>query len=257
MLNLKTDGLILEDYHKNTVIGEFSGRDSVAAILKAYEDGVDYILPIATFAGTEYGNFDSITENYTKLKNRVESLYGDQKKLYPLLEDNDEKLWHLLNGRLVSVLQSKYNFYNPCIGCHLYFHVTKLKYAKELSKRIISGERESHDGKLKVNQLHETLEVYKSVLKSLGFELLMPLQEVVDGEEVKRLIGWDWAEGKDHPKCVLSGNYRDLNGKAIFNSDDLNIFLEQYIKIIGITAGQYVLGEVTFEALTQKIKEIL
>lgn len=257
MLNLKTDVPISEDYHKNTVIGEFSGRDSVAAILKAYEDGIDYILPIATFAGTEYGDFDSIVENYTKLKNRVNFLYGNQKKLYPILEYNDEKLWHLLNGRFVSVLQSNYNFYNPCIGCHLYFHVTKLKYAKKLSKRIITGERESHDGKLKVNQLHETLEVYKSVLKSLGFELLMPLQDVLKGEEVTQLIGWDWSEGKDHPKCVLSGNYRDINGKAIFDSEELNIFLEQYIKPIGVTAGRYVLGEITFEALTQKIKEIL
>ena len=171
MLNLNDEKIVLDDYHKETVIGEFSGRDSVAAILKAYEDGVDYILPIATFAGTEYGNFETIIDNYNKLKKRVESLYGDQKKLYALLEYNDEKLWHLLNGRFASVLQSKFNFYNPCIGCHLYFHVTKLKYAKGLSGRIISGERESHDGRIKVNQLHETLEAYKSVLNSLGYEL--------------------------------------------------------------------------------------
>jgi len=257
MLNLKIEKFISDNYNKTTVIGEFSGRDSVAAILKAYEEGVDYILPIATFAGTEYGNFNSIIENYRKLKVRVESLYGNQKILYPLIEYNDEKLWHLLNGRFASVLQSRYKFYNPCIGCHLYFHVTKLKYAKDLSKRIISGERESHDGKLKVNQLHETLEAYKTVVKSLGYELFMPLQEVFEGEEVSRLIGWDWAEGKDHPKCVLSGNYRDIGGKSIYNSDELNSFLEQYIKIIGISAGQYVLGEITFETLTQKIKDVL
>ncbi len=54
-----------KNYNKKTVIGEFSGRDSVAAILKAFEDeDIDYILPVATFAGTEYGDFNVI---YKKL----------------------------------------------------------------------------------------------------------------------------------------------------------------------------------------------
>lgn len=43
----------------DTVIGEFAGRDSVAAILKALEDdSITNILPIATFAPTEYGDFE-------------------------------------------------------------------------------------------------------------------------------------------------------------------------------------------------------
>jgi len=255
MLSIKNNTFDSNNYHKNTVIGEFSGRDSVAAILKAYEDGIDYILPVATFAGTEYGNFDSITDNYVKLKERVDNLYGDKKTLYPLIEHNDEKLWHLLNGRFSTLLHSKYNFYSPCIGCHLYFHLTKLKFAKDLSKVIISGERESHDGRIKVNQLHETLETYKSVIKNHGYELMMPLQTVTDGDEVENLIGWDWQEGQDHPKCVLSGNYRDVDGKAVYDLESLNRFLDFYIKMVGHYGGQYVLGQLDFETLTQIIKD--
>jgi len=40
-------------YHPSTVVGEFSGRDSVAAIMKAFEsEDIKYILPVASFAGS-------------------------------------------------------------------------------------------------------------------------------------------------------------------------------------------------------------
>ncbi len=245
----------VNNYDTSTVIGEFSGRDSAAAIIKAFEqDDVTYILPIASFAGTEYGDFDSIYENYLKLKERIELLYGDKKTLYPLLEHNNEKLWHLVNGRYTSEMINRYKFYNPCIGCHLYFHVTKIKYAEKLSKRIISGERESHDGKVKVNQLKQSLESYKSILNTLGFELMMPLQHMNKGSEVEDLIGWDWPEGKDHPKCVLSGNYRGVSGQAIYKELLLTIFLKKYITPIGLAMGDYVLDQITYDELNERIK---
>lgn len=244
-------------YHPETVVGEFSGRDSVAAILKAYEEGTKYILPIATFAGTEYGDFNSIFRNYQKLAKRVESLYGQDKVLYPLIEYNDQYLWRLINGRFISRMVEKFGFYNPCLGCHLYFHLTKLPFAKKLSKKIISGERESHDGKIKVNQLHDTLETYKAVLKVMNYELIMPLQTIKDGHKVEELIGWDWQEGKDHPKCVLSGNYRDHSGKAIYDQAEHSYFLDQYIYEMGIQFARYVLKEIDEEQLLKHIEEKL
>jgi len=246
-----------KEYSSDTVIGEFSGRDSVAAIMKAFEsDDVNYILPIATFAGTEYGDFDVLYENYLMLKEQVRLRYGYDKIVYDLVEYSDEKLWHLLNGRFATELVNRFGFYNPCIGCHLYFHLTKLKFADKFSKKIISGERASHDGRLKVNQLPEVLRTYRKVLRDLGYNLIMPIEQA-DGEEVERLIGWDWDEGKAHPKCVLSGNYRNTEGKALYNKDQLDDFLTHYIDRVGLIAGDYVLGNISIKVLESSIKEIL
>jgi len=245
-----------KSFDPTTIIGEFSGRDSVAAILKAFEDDdVKYILPIATFAGTEYGNYDVIHDNYLHLRYRVEELYGSNKVLYPLIEHSREDIWAIMNGRPTGLLTEKYGFYSPCIGCHLYFHLTKLEFASQLSGKIISGERESHDGRVKVNQLGVTLDTYVQVIKELGCELIMPLRHMEDGSEVERLIGWDWKEGFAHPECVLSGNYRDVQGKASYKDDVLELFLSQYIKPVGQIVGEYLMSQNV--DLSQLKKEVL
>lgn len=246
------------DYHTSTVIGEFSGRDSVAAILKAFEDeSINYILPIATFSGTEYGDYNSIYENYIKTKTYVDEKFKGKKILYPLIEYNRSDIWHMMNGKVITQLNKKYGFYNPCIGCHLYFHLTKLPFASMLSKRIISGERASHDGRIKVNQLELTLSCYKDVLGDLGYELLMPLEHESSGDQVQNLIGWTWDEGADHPKCILSGNYRDSDGRALYDEDLLKRFLKEYIGPIGDVVGRYLLGATTLETVHKTMKELL
>jgi len=247
-----------EAMSSDTVIGEFSGRDSVAAIMKAFEfENVNAILPIATFAGTEYGNYDILYDNYLQLKEQVSKQYGDTKVLHELLEYSDQRLWHLLNGRYTTELINKYGFYIPCIGCHLYFHLTKLKYANRLSRKIVSGERSSHDGRIKVNQLPEVLESYRNVMTKLGYELIMPIEHMAEGNDVESLIGWNWDEGESHPKCVLSGNYRDISGKAVYDEMQLDDFLESYIEKIGYAAGEYVLGRKTLEEVEKIIKGLL
>ncbi|MCF8037391.1 MAG: hypothetical protein K9K62_11005, partial [Desulfobacteraceae bacterium] len=43
--------------------------------------------------------------------------------------------------------------YTPCTGCHLYLHAVRIPLARMLGNvPIIGGERESHSGKVKVNQ---------------------------------------------------------------------------------------------------------
>lgn len=250
----------VEQYSPETVIGEFSGRDSVAAIMKAFEDeSINYILPIASFAGSEFGDYDVIYRNYEQTAAIVEKKYGDRKVLYPLFEFSNPKVWKLLNGRFMSVLSQKYNFYTPCIGCHLYFHLIKIPFAKMLSGRVISGERTSHDGRKKVNQLSQALDAYQSVLKSVGIELMMPVREVMDGAVVEELIGHDWEEGANHPSCILSGNYRDINGKAIFNEDAVNDFLETFLIPAGKLMASHLFyeGALNLDQLKSELQEIL
>lgn len=250
---------VVTELPEDTVIGEFSGRDSVAAILKALESSdINNVLPIASFAGTEYGDLQSIKANYEKLQKRVAALYGDNKKIHPLIVYSRPELWRVFNGRFTTLLIERYGFYNPCIACHLYFHLIRLPFAKSLGNRIISGERESHDGRIKVNQLGQSLDLYQSVIEHFGVELLMPIRHVASGEEIEELIGWDWGEGKNHPQCVFSGNYRDLAGEALFNEEDLNSYLQSFLFNSGIEVGRFILEEDTnFDKLMEKVSRYI
>lgn len=247
----------IEKYNSKTVIGEFSGRDSVAAIMKAFEK-YDYILPIASFAGTEYGDYNIIYENYLKTKEIVNKRYKGKKTLYPLIEYNDFELWKVLNGRVMTLLIKKYDFFTPCIGCHLYFHLTKIPFARNLSKIILSGERESHDGKKKINQLGKSLDAYQKVIKKSNCQLEMPIRKVYDGQVINDLIGYKWEEGKSHPSCVLSGNYRDINYKTIYDNKRLDKFLNDFL----IPAGKIIVNyleknENSFKKLEKRILDII
>lgn len=247
-----------KNYDPRTVIGEFSGRDSVAAIMKAFEsDDINYVLPVASFAGSEYGDFDEIYRNFESVQKVVKDRYGKTKVLYPLLEYNREDLWHLMNGRFLAKVTKKFGFVTPCIGCHLYFHLIKLNFAKNLSNRVISGERESHDGRIKLNQHSLSLDAYINVMKYFDVELLMPIRRVGDGKIIEDLIGFSWVEGKGHPKCVLSGNYRDVNGKAIIDLKQLQNYLENYLVILGQMVGEYILDhDEDMDELREKIQRI-
>lgn len=249
----------IEAYNKDTVIGEFSGRDSVAAIMKAFEsEDINYILPIATFAGTEYGDFDMLYDNYKKLVQIVEKRYGNKKIVYPLLEYSDFEVWSLMNGRYMAQIASVYGYMTPCIGCHLYFHLTKLWFASNLSGKIISGERESHDGRIKVNQLGICLDLYAEVIAECGCELIMPIRNVEGGDSIEALIGWEWEEGKGHPKCLFSGNYRDCNGKAIYSNEELERYLGEYLKKVGILVGKHILDkEGDIRILSKEVSKLI
>ncbi len=230
---------IIASLPKETVIGEFSGRDSVAAILKAFESPeIKHILPVMSFAGTEYGNLEGLQENEQRLRQRVRALYGEEKTLHPTIIFSNPKLWSVLNGRVVHGLIESYGFYTPCIGCHMYFHLLRVPMARRLGGKIISGERVSHGGKIKLNQLADSLEAYKTVLEKLGVELLFPIREVVDGNAVRDLLGWSWDEGKGHPACMYSGNYRRMDGKTEYSERALRAFLTEFLIPVSVNVGK-------------------
>ncbi|AKL94577.1 hypothetical protein CACET_c11120 [Clostridium aceticum] len=233
---------ILETIPNDTVIGEFSGRDSVAAILKALEDAsIQHILPVASLAPTEYGDFQSLEKNYQQLVIRVKDLYGEDKTIFPLIYYSNPDLWSIINGRFVNDIHRKFDFYSPCIGCHAYFHLLRVPMALKLGKKIISGERESHDGRIKINQLSSSLSAYKKITEHFGVELLIPLRYMEDGDEVEKLIGWEWQEGKDHPSCVYSGNYKDIHGRTIYDEEKIQAYLKNFLYPVCIQLGEVIL----------------
>ncbi|SFI33200.1 hypothetical protein SAMN05192551_11245 [Tindallia magadiensis] len=238
--DLKTIQKQLEELPKETVIGEFAGRDSVAAIMEALKSPeINHVLPVVTFAPTEYGSEKELEINHQRMVARVQKLYGEKKKIYPLIYDSSLPLWRILNGRNLMSLQQEYGFYTPCIGCHTYFHVARVPLAKALGKKIIAGERESHGGKIKVNQLKVCLDSYQNILEALGVELLLPIRNMEKDELIEDLIGWPWAAEEEQPVCLFSGNYRNHEGKAIYDLEKIHHFLKNYLEPLAITLGKH------------------
>ncbi|GFN36131.1 hypothetical protein [Tepidimicrobium xylanilyticum] len=235
---------LTKDLPKDTVIGEFAGRDSVAAILKAMEDSsISNILPIASFAPTEYGNFEILKFNYEKMIKRAKELYGSNKTIYPLVYYSNFDLWSVINGRFVDSIIEGFNFYTPCVGCHAYFHLLRIPIALRLSKKIIAGERESHDGRIKINQTAESLDAYEKMAKALNVELIMPLRYVEDGNNVEKILGWEWKEGKDHQRCAFNKNYVNPKGNVTYNKDKMKEYIDKYLYPVCVALGELLIGE--------------
>ena len=233
---------LLNGLPKETVIGEFAGRDSVAAMMEALKrPDVNHILPVVTFAPTEYGSEKELEANHANMVDQVRERYGDEKNIYPLIYYSALPLWRMLNGRYVMALQEAFGFYTPCIGCHVYFHLARIPLAAKLGKKMIAGERENHDGKIKVNQVDLCLDSYQRILKALGMDLLLPIRSLGSGEAVEKLIGWNWAAEEEQPACLFSGNYRDSKGEAIYDLEKMKRFLTEFLEPLSIHLGKHYL----------------
>ncbi|MDI6891736.1 MAG: hypothetical protein QMD08_01895 [Actinomycetota bacterium] len=218
-------------------IGEIAGRDSIAAIIKAAErDDIDAVLPTIVYTGTEYGDWDLLGENIEYLRQSLEGKFG--RPIFDAIVLGDPVLWHALNGRFLSVLLEKFGFYSPCLGCHLYMHLVRVPLAKKLDcTKIVGGEREAHEGRLKINQVPMALDAYIEVLSCAGIELILPIRKIDSNEKIKAIVGPDWEQGERQLKCVFSGNYRTLDGSIAYDEDALRRYFDEF----AIPAGKEIL----------------
>ncbi len=208
---------------KNLAIVEMAGRDSVAAAIKSVEEeGFTDLLPTYVYTGTEFGSWESVLKAVERLRLK---LNGDV-NIHELLVFGSPLFWHTLNGRYFNDLIKRYGFFTPCIGCHLYLHSARIPLSVMLgSKPVITGERESHDGGEKINQISGVLNAYERICKIFNVPILMPLRHIQAGKKIEEIIGITWKQGGDQLGCVLSGNYRDTEGKNIIKKEDAENFL--------------------------------
>jgi hypothetical protein len=137
--------------------------------------------------------------------------------------------WQALNGRFISEFISRYVFYTPCVGCHLYLHSVRIPLALSLQNvPIITGEREQHNGDIKINQTSEVLDFYQRLAEFFNIELLMPLRHIREGKQIEEILGFEWHQGKEQLDCVLSGNYRMLDNKGAYKNKSVRGFLEEF-----------------------------
>ncbi len=235
------------------VIAEIAGRDSLAAVIKlAQENFISQVFPTFVKAPTEYGDPRLLEGNLTFLRKRLEPFDVEVK---PLETFQDNALWAALNGRFLSRLINRFGFFTPCFGCHLYFHLMRIPLAqRECLKVVVSGERESHAGKVKVNQSAIALDAYAQVMKKAGFELIFPLRYVEREEELLSILGDNWREGERQFSCVFQGNYSHLN----VEQKRLKEFFEVFLIPVGESLAEMVWqGEPSyFEAVSKVIEAI-
>jgi len=221
------------EQEESLAIGEVAGRDSAAAIIKAASfNSISSILPTIVFTGTEYGNWETVFKNIEIVKGRIEAVYD--KQVYSPILLGDAELWWALNGRYLSVLNEKFGFCSPCLGCHLYMHLVRVPLARELKcSKIISGERVKHDKRVKINQTAIALNAYKEVLGHADIELILPIRDISSGDEISALVGGNWEEGEKQLKCILSGNYRLINGEVTCDENMVKKYLDKFLIPVG------------------------
>jgi hypothetical protein len=213
--------------NSNTAIAEIAGRDSIAAIIRACEErNVWAIVPTIAYTGTEYGNWEVPFEKTEALKHR---LLEKNIKVYDTIILGSPRFWWKLCGRYTAHLSKKFGFYSHCLGCHLYFHAIRVPLAKKLyCNLIIGGERESHDGRIKINQIGISLDAYVDLLRRFNIELFLPIRHMSSGEEVEAIVGGQWNEGAGQLECVLSKNYREEDGSVILDEEAVKRFFQEF-----------------------------
>lgn len=208
---------------------EIAGRDSVAAALRAAsETAYELLLPTVAYTGTEYGDWRLPFEAVDFLRAKLAPARAETELLPPVVL-GAPGLWHLLNGRWVAALGRRFGFYTPCLGCHLYLHALRIPLARATGcETIIAGERESHDGRVKLNQIPEALEAYVAFARDFGVELALPLRQVAAGAEIDDLLGGEWPEGEGQLRCLLSGNYREADGRVTYDAVAVRAYFDEF-----------------------------
>lgn len=213
----------------NIYIAELAGKDSVAAIHKFIRTHENIrIIPSIVYTRTEYGGFDSYFESLKFLKKYAIECGVEFEEV---LELSNEKFWNIFCIKYQYQLHQKFGFYTPCIMCHLYAHLVRIPFCYQLgAEGIITGERFFHGKNVKTNQHPKTLECFQKLIDYSGLELIQPLVEVKDADEVASEIGdREIIDHANDTKCILSGN---LNSYSI-DEIALQKFLDEYVYRIG------------------------
>lgn len=208
-------------------IVEIAGRDSIAAALEATrKKHLRALLPTIAYTGTEYGNWEIPFKKASLLK---EQLSPKGIRVFAPLVLGAPRFWWRLCGRYASDLFRAFGFYSPCLGCHLYLHAIRIPLARRLNCRVlIGGERESHEGKIKLNQIGAALDAYVSFTGTFGIELFLPIREVTSNDQIKAIINYPWEEGAEQLECVLSKNYVGRNGEVFYSENAIQRFFSEF-----------------------------
>ena len=211
---------------------EIAGRDSVAAAIAAVrERGYDTLLPTVAFAGTETGDPSAPLRAVAALRTVVAAA---AEVLQPL-DLGSRALWSAMNARYASEVQRLFGVCSPCLACHTYMHLTRVPLAWRLGHApVVSGERETHGGRVKLSQTPGAIDAAVDVLAHAGVELLEPVRGISDSDGIASLVGEGWDERAPQLGCVLSGNYIGLDGRVSYSEEGYARYLDAFLRPVGV-----------------------
>ncbi len=214
---------------KNPAIVEVAGRDSIAAAVKAVSDrNFDLLLTTVAYTATEFGRWITMEDRVRFLRARLGETGREVEVLGPIYMGSP-RFWRALCGRHITSLFERFGFYTPCLGCHLYLHSVRIPLARSTGVNlVVSGERESHDGQVKLNQVSDALDAYRNFLAGFDVELYLPLRHISDGSAIAELVGDTWSEDEEGIDCVLSGNYLSPTGELSYDEDAVKRFFSEF-----------------------------
>ncbi len=210
-------------------VGAIAGRDSIAAIVAAVrEEGFSAVLPTSVATGTEYGDTDAPLDAVAHLRH----ILTDQCEVLDPIRIGSPELWAALNGRFSAEIAARFGVCSPCLACHLYVHLARVPLAWALGGApVITGERDTHDGRIKLSQTAASIEAETSVLAYAGVELLTPLR-TASGADVDALVP-GWREGEQQLECVHSGNYKRVDGSVELDAEGYARYLAEFFEPAG------------------------
>jgi len=210
-------------------IGAVAGRDSIAAIVAAVRGGeFSAVLPTSVATGTEYGDTDAPLDAVRMLR----ELLAETADVLDPVRIGSPTLWAAINGHVAAEVRARWGLYSPCLACHLYVHLARVPLAWALGGvPIITGERDMHDGRLKLSQSEAAIDAETRVLAHAGVELLTPVRKAVDTELERLVPGWE--RGVRELCCVLSDNYRRLDGSVELDPAAYAAYIREFFEPVG------------------------
>lgn len=94
---------------------------------------------------------------------------------------------------------------------------------------IISGERDHHQGCLKLSQTSLSIDAVHNVIAHAGIGLLLPIRHIDNSSQIEEIVGKDWEQGQRQLKCVFSGNYYDLEKEVIYDAAPHKRYLDEFL----------------------------
>lgn len=211
-------------------IVEIAGRDSVAAAVAAVrERGFRELLPTIAFTGTETGDREAPIRAVSTLR----TLLGDTAVIHDPVALSDPALWSAMNARPLAEVLHRFGVSSPCLACHLYLHLLRVPLAwSHDDAPVIAGERDTHDGRIKLSQMPDGIDAAIRVLDYAGIELIQPIR-TASGTEVAELVGDGWDQGSAQLGCQLAGNYASFDGTVTYDADGYHRYVAEYFEPMG------------------------
>ena len=218
------------DHERGIAIVEIAGRDSVAAAVTAVRDnGFRELVPTIAFTGTETGDREAPMRAIATLR----QLVSGRAHVHEPVALSDPALWAAMNARPASELLHRFGLCSPCLACHLYLHLLRVPLAwSHNNAPVIGGERDTHDGRIKLSQTTGSIDASARVLAYAGIALLQPIRHATH-DEIAELVDGEWDADASQLGCQLSGNYVGLDGTVRYDQAGYDRYLREYFEPMG------------------------